>query len=128
MQYFKRARPQLGFYVNLANENEPINEPATETTTKTATETTTETITETTTETITEPATENTSETTKGHLISEKICEDIDFQTCNENIARISDLVYKYFQDTKPSNIFNAILENHCLHKIVLRLSDLYRN
>ena len=59
---------------------------------------------------------------TKGHVISEQICEDIDR---NENIARISALVYKNFQGRNPSNIFVAILENQCLHKFILKLSNL---
>ena len=46
------------------------------------------------------------------------------FQNCNENIAKISAL--KVFIDRNPSNIFVAILENQCLYRFVLRLSDLY--
>ena len=34
-------------------------------------------------------------------------------------------LVYKNFQDRNPYNIFIAILENQCLHKFTLILSDL---
>ena len=66
-------------------------------------------------------------ESTKGHLISERMCEGIDFQNCNENIARISAVVYKNFQGRNPTNIFVVILENQCLQKFVLRLSDLYQ-
>ena len=63
---------------------------------------------------------------TKGHLISEQIWEDIDFPKLQrKNIARISALVYKNFQGRNPSNIFVAILENQCILKFVLRLSDL---
>ena len=47
------------------------------------------------------------------------------FQNRNKNIARISALVYKKFQGRDSSNIFVAILENQCLYKFVLRLSDL---
>ena len=61
----------------------------------------------------------------KGHLISEQICEDIDFPNCNKNIARFSTQVHKHFQGRNPSNIFVAILENQFLLKFVLRLSDL---
>ena len=61
----------------------------------------------------------------KGHLISEQICEDIDFPKLQQNIARISALAYKNFQGRNPSNIYVAILENQCIHKFVLRLSDL---
>ena len=54
-----------------------------------------------------------------------KFVKTLIFQNRNENIARISALVYKNFQGRNSSNISVAILENQCLHKFVLRLSDL---
>ena len=41
-----------------------------------------------------------------------KFVKTLIFQNRNENIARISALVYKNFQGRNPSNIFVAILEN----------------
>ena len=49
------------------------------------------------------------------------------FQNCNENIDRISAVVYKNFQGRNPTDIFVVILENQCLQKLFQRLSDLYQ-
>ena len=65
-------------------------------------------------------------ESAKGHLILEHIFEDIDLPKLQPNVARISALAYENFLGRYPSNIFFATLENQCLHKVVLRLSDLY--
>ena len=47
--------------------------------------------------------------TPKGDLISEQICEDIDFPNCNKNIARISAL--KMFMDLGVENLAIFLLQ-----------------
>ena len=54
-----------------------------------------------------------------------KFVKTLIFQNGNKNIARISALKVFIDYGRNPSNIFVAILENQCLHKFVLRLSDL---
>ena len=59
----------------------------------------------------------------KDHLIPEQISEDSHFPKL-QRVARISALLYKNLQGRNPSNISLQFWK--CLHKFVLRLSDLY--